>query len=125
MIKIRRNPDLGTIVAVLACDHCGQEITHAGKALYHWRMQEGEPVEDSLRIYHKRPCSDVIERGERVVGQQPAGRFYWSELSTLPGLLVTATNFSWVQLIHDCPDEQLDQVLIALQARIAQRDSQE
>jgi hypothetical protein len=39
------------------CDHCGEEITDAGMALYVWDVQERSVP----RFYHKRRCASAAD----------------------------------------------------------------
>ena len=121
IIKIRLGNDeetKGQTCPVLVCDHCGQEITKAGLALYHWREVEYQPLEYSLRVYHKGACTREVEARERAAGEMnfPCGEIDW-----LLGYLANNAQMDWARLVEYCPPVQLN----AAQKTINQRLKQE
>jgi hypothetical protein len=108
-------PDL--FCPVFICDYCGKKIEKASQGMYHYRQDERwHPLNESILIYHKRPCSDYAEAEEAKNG---ATSFPWLELRELIGYLANNAAVDWGRLVEDqCPDSQLKAVQKAVRKRI-------
>ncbi|GCE18961.1 hypothetical protein [Dictyobacter kobayashii] len=114
-------PDL--FCPVFICDYCGRKIEKASQGMYHYRQDERwQPKNESILIYHKRPCSDLAEAKEVEQGEL---HFPWIELRDLPGYLANNAEIDWARMIEDlCPADQLQAVQKAVRKRIKDTLSQ-
>ena len=64
---------------VFVCDHCGDRIDDVSAGMCHWRKaRNGQLADEAIKMYHKRPCSDVVQEQEQQSGECS---FLWHELS--------------------------------------------
>src|SRR5215469_3758882 len=101
---------------IFVCDHCGQKIENAEEGMYHYRDDEkGTPLDESIKLYHKRPCSYQAEMEERKQGRKG---FPWNELRDLIGYLVNNSGLKWHKLISEyCDDEDLKAIKQVLRGK--------
>lgn len=104
-IKLLHEPGSQDVMCpVFHCDHCGREISKNG--LYHWQEKEGALVDGELRVYHKDPCSHLVQEEEEAQGLS----FPWGEMDWLLGYLANNTGVAWKRLAQHCPTDQLLQL---------------